>query len=237
MLPLSLGLLIVGPVSGYLSDRYGARGFATAGLVLSAIGFSLLMLLPIDFAYPALGAVIFLIGAAMGLFVSPNRAAVMNALPSESRGVGGAMNQTFQNSAQVLSIGIFFTLLIFSLAGSLPGVMSTGLQALGISPAVAQDAAGTPPVSILFAAFLGYDPVEHLVGPAALAHVSPHDHAVLTSSTFFPQLISRPFQDGLDAAFLFALVACLLAALASLMRGGQPLATVPAAAATPPSGS
>jgi MFS family permease len=221
MLPLTVGMLLVGPASGYLSDRFGARPFATAGMVLTAIGFGLLMLLPTDFSYPVFGAILLLIGASMGLFASPNRAAVMNSLPRQDRGAGGAMNQTFQNSAQVLSIGIFFTLMIVGLAGTLPQTLSAGLQAHGVDPGTAHHVATLPPVSILFAAFLGYNPIQHLLGPHALAALPAHDQSVLTGSSFFPALISAPFRSGLHAAFLFAIVACLVAAAASLMRGGR----------------
>jgi MFS family permease len=221
MLPLTIGLLVAGPTSGYLSDRFGARPFSTAGMVLTAVGFVLLMLLPTDFSYAAFAAVLLLIGISMGLFASPNRAAVMNSLPREHRGVGGAMNQTFQNSAQVLSIGIFFTLMIIGLASTLPATMSAGLQAHGVDPGTAHEVSTLPPVSILFAAFLGYNPIQHLLGPHALAGLSAHDQSALTGSTFFPTLISGPFQDGLHAAFLFAIVACLIAAAASLLRGGR----------------
>ncbi len=178
-------------------------------MVLTAVGFGLLMLLPTDFSYPVFGAILLLIGAPMGLFASPNRAAVMNSLPRGDRGAGGAMNQTFQNSAQVLSIGIFFTLMIIGLASTLPQTMSAGLQAHGVAPATAHHVATLPPVSILFAAFLGYNPIEHLLGPHVLAGLSAHDQAALTGSSFFPTLISGPFRDGLHAAFLFAIVACL----------------------------
>jgi MFS family permease len=221
MLPLTIGMLFAGPTSGYLSDRFGARPFATGGMVLSALGFALLMLLPTDFSYPVFGAILLLIGVAMGMFASPNRAAVMNSLPRQDRGAGGAMNQTFQNSAQVLSIGIFFTLMIIGLASTLPETMSAGLQAHGVAPATARHVATLPPVSILFAAFLGYNPIEHLLGPHVLAGLSAHDQAALTGSSFFPTLISGPFRDGLHAAFLFAIVACLIAAAASLLRGGR----------------
>ncbi|MEA2134082.1 MAG: hypothetical protein QOC68_1991 [Solirubrobacteraceae bacterium] len=232
MLPLTVGLLGAGPVSGYLSDRFGARPFATAGMLLTAVGFGLLLLLPTDFSYVSFSLILLLIGISMGLFASPNRAAVMNSLPRGDRGAGGAMNQTFQNSAQVLSIGVFFTLLIVGLASSLPETMSAGLQAHGVSAAGAQEAAALPPVSILFAAFLGYNPIEHLLGPHVLAGVSAHDHALLTGHTFFPTLISGPFRDGLHAAFLFAIVACLIAAAASLMRGGHPGAEIEGAPCT-----
>jgi MFS family permease len=222
MLPLTAGLLCAGPVSGCLSDRFGARPFATAGMLLTAVGFGLLLLVPTDFAYPAFGGVLLLIGISMGLFASPNRAAVMNSLPAADRGAGGAMNQTFQNSAQVLSIGIFFTLLIIGLASSLPATMSVGLEAHGVSAVGAHQAATLPPVSILFAAFLGYNPVQHLLGARVLAGLSVHNQAVLTGRSFFPTLISAPFRDGLHAAFLFAIFACLIAAAASMMRGGHP---------------
>jgi MFS family permease len=221
MLPLTLGILIAGPISGHLSDRFGARPFATGGMLGAALSFGLLMLLPTDFSYPVFAAVLFFNGISMGMFAAPNRAAVMNSLPPGDRGAGGGMNQTFQNSAQVLSIGIFFTLLIVGLAASLPGTLSSGLQAHGVSAAATHRAAGAPPISVLFAAFLGYNPIQHLVGPEALAALPAHAHAVLSGSGFFPRLISGPFRDGLDAAFVFSIVACLVAAAASLMRGGR----------------
>jgi EmrB/QacA subfamily drug resistance transporter len=221
MLPLTLGLLIVGPVSGVLSDRFGARPFATGGMLAAALSFGLLMLLPTDFEYWAFALILFLNGASMGLFASPNRAAVMNSLPAADRGAGGGMNQTFQNSAQVLSVGIFFTLLIVGLASSLPATMSDGLQAHGVSAHLAHHVGQSPPISILFAAFLGYNPIQHLVGTQVLQELPAHAHAVLTGPTFFPQLISGPFRDGLHTAFSFAIVACLIAAAASALRGGR----------------
>jgi MFS family permease len=224
MLPLTIGVLLAGPASGYLSDRFGARPFATAGMLLAALGFAALLMLPTDFAYPVFGAIVLVIGLAMGMFAAPNRAAVMNSLPPQDRGAGGAMNQTFQNSAQVLSIGIFFTLMVIGLAATLPATLTAGLEAHGIAPATAHDVAGLPPISILFAAFLGYNPIEHLVGPGVLAGLSAHDQAALTGSSFFPELISAPFRHGLHTAFAFAIAACLIAAAASLMRGGRRVA-------------
>jgi MFS family permease len=221
MLPLTIGLLIAGPTSGYLSDRFGARPFATGGMIAAAVSFALLMMLPIDFAYPVFAAILLLQGISMGMFASPNRAAVMNSLPAADRGAGGGMNQTFQNSAQVLSVGIFFTLLIIGLSASLPGALSSGLEAHGVAPGAAHHAAHTPPISVLFAAFLGYNPIQHLVGPEVLAALPAHAHAALTGPTFFPHLIAGPFSDGLDTAFTFAIVACLVAAAASMLRGGQ----------------
>jgi MFS family permease len=221
MLPLILGMLLAGPTSGYLSDRFGARWFATGGMVGAAVSFLLLALLPIDFPYPLFAACLFLNGVSMGLFASPNRAAVMNSLPPTDRGAGGGMNQTFQNSAQVLSIGIFFTLMIIGLASSLPHAMATGLEAHGVPHAKAMAAASLPPVSILFAAFLGYNPIQHLLGAHVLANLPAHQHALLAGRSFFPKLISPPFRTGLHEAFAFAIVACLVAAVASWSRGRQ----------------
>ncbi|MDX6626545.1 MAG: hypothetical protein QOE56_1534 [Solirubrobacterales bacterium] len=221
MLPLTVGLLAAGPVSGYLSDRYGARPFATGGMLAAALSFVFLAMLPIDFDYLAFAAVLLFCGISMGMFASPNRAAVMNSLPPGDRGAGGGMNQTFQNSAQVISIGIFFTLMVIGLASALPSTLSSGLEAHGVSHGLAQGAGQTPPISVLFAAFLGYNPIQHLIGAEALASLPAGAHATLTGQTFFPHLISGPFSAGLDTAFAFAIVACLVAAAASLMRGGK----------------
>jgi len=225
MLPLTFGMLLSGPVSGYLSDRFGARPFASGGMVGAALSFGLLMLLPIDFPYPLFAAVLVLNGVSMGMFASPNRAGVMNSLPPEHRGAGGGMNQTFQNSAQVVSVGIFFTLMIAGLAGTLPHALSAGLRAHGVSSAAAHRAAALPPVSVLFAAFLGYNPISHLIGGGALHALSAHNRALLTGRAFFPHLISGPFRSGLHETFIFSIVACLVAAGASALRGGRRTAT------------
>jgi MFS family permease len=221
MLPLTLGFLLAGPASGYLSDRYGARPFATGGMLAAAASFFLLELLPIDFGYPAFALILLLNGLAMGSFASPNRAGIMNSLPPADRGAGGGMNQTFQNSAQVLSIGIFFTLMIAGLAATLPASLLAGLQAHGVSANVARQVGRQPPVSILFAAFLGYNPIQKLLGPHALSLLSPANAATVTGRSFFPQLISSPFRSGLHAAFAFAIIACVLAAVTSWSRGSR----------------
>lgn len=227
MLPLTAGMLIAGPISGRLSDRHGSRAFATVGMIASAIGFVLLTLLPIDFTYWQFAVVLGLLGASMGLFASPNRASVMNSLPVWARGVGGGMNQTFQNSAQVLSIGVFFTLMTLGLAHDLPSHVLSGLQAHGVSSADAHRVANLPPISVLFGTFLGYDPMQHLLGPHALAALSPANRAYVTGHAFFPSLISGPFRTGLHAAFSFAILACLIAAGASGLRSTNRPATAP----------
>ncbi len=218
MLPLTIGFLVAGPLSGVLSDRLGPRGFSTGGMLITALSFVLLELLPVDFGYPAFAALLLLNGVGMGLFSSPNRAEVMNSLPAGARGAGAGMNATFQNSGMVLSIGLFFTLMIAGLAGSLPSALSTGLGQHGVPAADAARIAELPPVAVLFAAFLGYNPVQQLLGPV-LATLPPAQAEFLTGRSFFPQLITQPFSDGLTAAFWFAIAACLVAAAASWFTG------------------
>ena len=185
ILPLTAGLLIAGPVSGVLSDRFGARIFASGGMVGTAVCFLLLEFLPVDFPYPLFALLLFLTGLSMASFGSPNRAAVMSSIPAEYRGVGSGMN-TFQNSAQVLSIGIFFSLIILGLSASLPQSLSQGLAAHGVPSGTAHQVSQLPPVATLFAALLGYNPIQHLIGPHVLSQLSQSQQAVLTGRSFFP---------------------------------------------------
>jgi MFS family permease len=220
MIPMTVGFLIAGPLSGILSDHFGARPFATAGMVLSAASFGLLEMLPVNFSYIYFALLLLLMGLAMGIFTAPNLAGVMNSLPPEQRGAGAGMYNTFQNSAQVLSIGLFFTLIILGLARTLPDALYHGLVAQGVPSAAAHQAAALPPVASLFAAFLGYNPIRTLIGPT-LAHMPAARVAFLTGRAFFPHLIAAPFASGLGEAFTFAVVACLIAAAASWLWGAK----------------
>ena len=134
MLPLTLGFLVAGPLSGILSDRFGSRPFATGGMVGTAVCLLLLQLLPVDFAYWVFAPLLFATGLFMASFGSPNRAGVMNSLPAEHRGAGSGMNTTFQNSAQVLSIGVFFTLMIVGLTASLSANLLAGSRPTACPP-------------------------------------------------------------------------------------------------------
>jgi hypothetical protein len=189
-------------------------------MVLAALSFVLLELLPVDFTYWQFAGVLLLNGIGMGLFASPNRAGIMNSLPADRRGVGAGMSATFQNSAMVLSIGIFFSLIILGLSSSLPAHLYAGLTAQGVPSAAASSLAHLPPTAVMFAALLGYNPIQMLLG-SALTKLPASHAAYLTGHSFFPSLISGPFQTGLDIAFDFAIAACLIAAVASLLRGKQ----------------
>jgi MFS family permease len=218
LLPLTGGFLVAGPICGYLSDRYGARPFTVGGMVGAAISFFLLQFLPADFSYPVFGLLLFLNGLSMGMFAAPNRASIMNSLPPENRGVGSGMNSTFQNSGQVLSIGIFFTLMIIGLSRTLPHALYVGLTNEGIAPSVAHHISTLPPVTTLFASFLGYNPMAHLLGAHVLASLSPSARAAVLGRKFFPTIIEKAFVSGLHPALDFAAILCALAAVTSWLR-------------------
>ena len=158
-------------------------------MALAALSFLLLALLPVNFSYPVFALVIVLNGLGMGIFFSPNRASIMNSLPPNQRGAGGGMAATFMNSAMVLSIGIFFSLMIVGLSGGLHHSLYEGLRAHGVSRAVATKASNLPPVATLFAAFLGYNPIQTLLGPGIHTASAAQQH-VLLGHTFFPSVIS-----------------------------------------------
>jgi MFS family permease len=219
LLPLTAGFLVAGPVSGYLSDRLGSRGLATWGAILFAATFVGLMLLPTSFSYWSFAVLIALNGVASGMFASPNSSSIMGSVPARQRGVASGMRSTFQNSGTALSIGVFFSLMIAGLASSLPHALSTGLQQHGVPAGIAHRVAGLPPVSTLFAAQLGINPIQHLLPPATLASLSAGQRAALTGRQFFPNLISPAFHDGLVVVFAFGAALALLAALASALRG------------------
>ncbi len=221
MLPLTVGFLIAGPASGWLSDRFGARAFATGGMLVAAASFGWLAAIPVDFTYGEFALVLLLNGVGMGLFAAPNRAAIMNSLPRNQRGVGAGMSTTFQNSAMVLSIGVFFSLMILGLAQTLPQTLTSGLLAQGVPAADTTRLAALPPVVVLFTSLLGYNPIQTLLGPTVLGHLPAGNAVYLTGRGFFPALISGPFSHGLTVAFVFAIAACLIAAVASWLRGGR----------------
>jgi len=221
MLPLTAGFLIAGPISGYFSDRFGAKYFATVGMLIGAGCFGALMLLPVDFTYWEFGMILFFSGIGSGLFAAPNSTAIMNSVPARQRGQASGMRATFMNAGQVLSIGLFFSLMIFGLSTTLPQSLKSGLTAQNVPTAVAQQVAHEPPVSILFSAFLGYNPMQNLLPPQTLASIPSQNAATLSSTDFFPSLISSPFKAGLVVTFILSMIAYLIAAAASWLRGGR----------------
>jgi MFS family permease len=221
LLPLTVGFVVAGPLSGFLSDRYGAKLFATGGLVIMAASFVGLLLIPIDFSYPIFAILLFFNGVGSGLFSAPNTTAVMNAVPADQRGVASGIRATFQNGGMVLSIGVFFSLLVAGLSSSLPAALHSGLAAQGVPDQAVSAVAAVPPVSLMFAAFLGSNPIASLLNSAGVLHTLPaHTVATLTSKTFLPQLLTAPFHSGLSVVFTLATALALVGAVVSLFRGG-----------------
>ena len=221
MLPLTLGFLLAGPVSGYLSDRFGARIFSTTGLLVVAGSFLGLLALPVDFDYGPFAALLLLNGLGQGMFSSPNTSSIMGSVPAKYRGVASGMRSTFQNSGTALSIGVFFSLMVSGLAATLPKTLSSGLAAHGVPAATAHQVASLPPVSTLFATFLGNNPIGHLLAGGTLDQLTAAQRATLTGHTFFPELVSGPFHHGLTIVFSVAAGMALVSAVASALRGGH----------------
>mgnify|MGYP001557311167 CR=1 FL=1 len=219
LVPLTIGFLLAGPVSGYLSDRHGARVLSTGGLIVFAGSFLGLLFVPTDFHYWVFAVLVFLNGVGGGLFSAPNSTAIMNSVPATERGGAAGLQATFMNSGMVLSIGIFFSLMIIGLANTLPASMSHGLLANGVGATQASSIAGEPPVGSLFASFLGYNPLQSLLGSQSTAHVSTLQWQTLTGKEFFPHLISSPFHHGLVIVFSMAIAMSLIAAVFSMLRG------------------
>jgi len=221
MIPLTLGFFVSGPIAGILADRHGAKWIATIGLVGSGICYLLLELLPMDFQYLPFAAIILAFSVFAGLFITPNQTAVMNSLPPDQRGAGAGMNATFMNSAQVLSIGVFFSIVTLGLASTLPHHLYQGLVSQGVSSEAARHVSQLPPIGSLFAAFLGFNPIQTEVPHQVLSSLGPAHAAYLTGRSFFPKLISPAFETGLHWAFDFAAATTFLGAVASWLRGGR----------------
>jgi MFS family permease len=221
MLPMTLGFLLAGPLSGTLSDRFGSRPFAVGGLVLMAVSFVALTLIPVDFDYRVFAVLIFLNGLGGGIFTAPNTAAIMSSVPAAERGAASGIRATFTNAGMSLSIGIFFSLMIAGLAHSLPGTLSAGLQQQGVTATVANNVANLPPVESLFAAFLGYNPIAELLGSSGVLQQPGVNAAVLTGKQFFPHLISGPFHNGLVVVFTAAAVMMVIGAAVSWVNPGR----------------
>ena len=221
MIPLMVGFLLMGPLSGWLSDRYGARLFSTCGMLIQALGFFFLTVIPLNFDYMWFWPILFMLGIGQGMFSSPNTSSIMGSVPAEQRGVASGMRATFQNSGSLVSIGVFFSLITAGLAATLGTTLSTGLTKSGLPAVVATKIAHLPPTSALFAAFLGYNPMATLVPANVLQALPATSRVILLGHSYFPNLISPPFSLGLHNVFYLSAAMCLVAALASMLRGTQ----------------
>jgi MFS family permease len=221
MLPMTFGFLVAGPLAGSLSDRFGARPFTVTGMALMAVSFVALVMIPVDFNYWLFAVLVFVNGLGGGIFTAPNTAAIMSSVPAAQRGAASGVRATFFNAGSSLSIGIFFSLMIIGLANTLPNAMSSGLQEQGVSASVAHEVASLPPVGSLFAAFLGFNPIEQLLGPSGALQQPGVNADVLTGKTFFPHLITAPFHSGLGVVFIAAAAMMVLGLVASIFNPGR----------------
>jgi EmrB/QacA subfamily drug resistance transporter len=221
MLPMTIGIALTGPLSGWLSDKHGARLLATLGMVISGIALLVFTLLPANFAYIPFAIVLLVLGMASGIFMAPNMASIMNSVPSEHRGAASGMRATIQNCGQTISQALFFSIIIISLNATLPGALSAAVTASG-APQLSPVLAATPASGALFAAFLGYNPIGtimHALPASITSTISPSTMTTLTGKSFFPNAIASPFMTALREAFVFAAVMCFIAAIFSAMRG------------------
>lgn len=218
-LPQVAGLFIAGPISGWLSDKYGARWLGFLGMMTGAVGFVLLSKLPVDFGYIAFAADIFLIGIGQGLFASPNSAAIMNSVPSQYRGAASGMRSTLQNDGLVISIGLFFAIVISSLSLSLPSAINQALSRNGIIGPAAGAISKISPEAAVFSSLIGYNPVSKIVPLTALQSLTPSQKSTVLSDKFFPSVLAGPFSESLGKAFWFSAILSVLAAIMSLLRG------------------
>jgi len=227
MLPLLGGFVLMGPLSGWLSDRFGARYLASAGMAVSSASFVFLLFLPYNFVYWQMGFLLFVQGCGMGMFAAPNTAAIMNAVPAEHRGAASGMRATLQNAGMQLSMAVFFTIVIVGLANGLTGSVSGALSSAGVTGPPATTLSGlvaSNPTGALFGAFLGQNPMGLYISslPASLQlQIPPSVVATLTSKQFFPNAVGPAFLKGIDLAFVLSAILTAAAAVVSLLRGGR----------------
>ena len=232
MLPMMVGMIIIGPISGFLSDHIGSKLLATLGLFLQVVGFVLLTFLPANFGYIWFALLLVMMGLAQGLFSVPNTTAMMNSVPAHQRGTAAGMNATALNAASVISMAVFFSIVTLGLAAALPASLSSGLAQAGLPANIANQIAHLPPIAALFGAFLGYNPMATLIPPAVLGHLPQAAQNHLLGKTFFPNLISGPFMVGLHAAFYISAGLCLIGGIASIFRDNTKATSEPESAAS-----
>ncbi|MFZ0005705.1 MAG: MFS transporter [Methanoregula sp.] len=223
MLPLTAGFVIMGPLSGWLSDKYGSRWFATSGLLLIALSFMMLAALPYNFEYPIFAIALLVMGIGNGMFGSPNVAAIMNSVPPEDRGVASGMRSMLQNSGMVISMALFFTIVIVSLTQLFPPELATSLTSAGAAGLIGP-MSSIPPTGALFAAFLGYNPVHTILvtlPQTVVAAISPATIATLTGTTWFPTTLAYAFMPSVRISFYIGALLSVIAAALSAMTGSR----------------
>lgn len=227
-IPLMVGFVTMGPISGWLSDKYGSRVLSTLGMIIVGIGFILLASLPYNFNYTEFALIIFFMGLGNGMFASPNTASIMNSVPPKYRGTASGMRSTLQNTGQTMSIAIFFTIIIISLASTLPSALANAVTQAG-APQLASYMQNIPVTGALFAAFLGYDPVRTIISslpPQVASSIPSQAIAIMEQHTWFPMTIAPSFMIALREAFYISSIMTFIAAIVSALRGKVVIAEV-----------
>ncbi|MFI5382447.1 MAG: MFS transporter, partial [Tepidisphaerales bacterium] len=227
-MPLMIGFVVCGPLGGWLSDRYGSRVLATGGILVAGIAAALLMTLPANFNLGLFAAYLALMGAGMGFFSAPNTSQIMGSVPAEQRGAAAGMRAMVLNAGMTASQAIFFTIVISRLSQNLGPNLQAGAVQAGLPAAAAQGVASLPPGAAIFAAMLGYDPISHLIPAQVLGALPSGVVSRITDPHFFANLLAQPFVDGIRVALLACVAMCLLAGVASALRGADRRRRAPA---------
>ena len=221
MLPLTFGFILMGPLSGMLSDKYGPRWIATIGMVIATAAFIILASLPYDFNYIELGLTLFLMGVGGGMFGSPNSASIMNSVAPQDRGVASGMMTTVMMTAFTVSMAMFFTIVIVGITQRFPAAMTSSLASIG-AVQLAPVLTSIPPTGAMFSAFLGFNPVSAILSglPSQfVASIPSGTLTTLTGTTWFPQTLADAFMPALRLSFYIGAAFCALAAILSGLRG------------------
>jgi EmrB/QacA subfamily drug resistance transporter len=215
MLPMMLGMVSIAPLSGHLTDKYGARIFATTGMAIVGISLYLLTLLPYNFNLLEFELIIFINGLGNGLFASPNTTSIMNSISSKDRGTGNGMRMTFNNIGATISMAIFFSITITVFSQQVPEAMYNAL--INILPqSIAIYLSKLPPSGLLFATFLGMDPLQAIKNSSLLPSSALK---VLGSPTFLPSIIGPPFINGLRISIYISIILITIGTVFSALRG------------------
>jgi len=221
LIPLIMGMIVMAPISGILSDKYGPRWIATSGMALVTLSFLLLIVIPTNFSYIELGLILLLMGIGNGMFGSPNNASIMNSVKAEDRGIASGMMFTMFNTATPISIAIFFTIIVIGLTQRFPEAMTSSLTSIG-AVQLAPLLSNIPPTAALFSALLGYNPVAGILPtlPPSLVALIPHSTInTITSTTWFPSTLEIAFIPSLKISFYIAAIIAAIAAILSALRG------------------
>lgn len=221
MLPLTLGMAIMGPISGHMSDKYGPRWISTTGMVINTMAFLILASIPYNFDYWVFAIALFAMGIGSGMFGSPNTASIMNSVPAQDRGVASGMQYTIMNTAFTISMGIFFTIVIVGISQRFPEEITSSLTSIGASQ-LAPLFNQIPPTGALFSAFLGYNPMGTMLQSlhqSTVSMIPPQIVTTITGTTWFPKTLANAFMPSLQMAFYIGAVMSAIAAIFSAFRG------------------